>query len=245
MRILISNDDGIYSPGLRALAEIASEIADVRIVAPDVEQSSMGHAITHSRPLAYRRTPQLRKFDAHRVNGTPADCVALGVFLWKDVDVVLSGINLGPNIGNGIWHSGTLAAAKQAALLGFRGIAFSAPVSKDERSDFSMFRPFVKKVLEILMAEPALCLVNVNFPDVEPRGIRWTRQSVRHYDGHVVPSQDPMGRPIYWFTVRPVEATEEGTDRWAVDNGFVSMTPLRLDLTSEADLERVASRPLS
>src|SRR5918999_4055888 len=131
MRILIANDDGIYSPGLCALAEAASRFGDVRIVAPDVEQSSMGHAITASRPLSYKRTP-LRGFEAYRVNGTPADCVALGSHHWEKVDVVLSGINLGTNLGNSVWHSGTLAAAKQAALLGLRGIAFSAPISKDE-----------------------------------------------------------------------------------------------------------------
>jgi 5'-nucleotidase len=127
MRILISNDDGIYSPGLHALAEMAREFGDVRIVAPDVEQSSMGHAITASRPLTYRRTP-IQDFEAYRVNGTPADCVALGTSQWEKVDLVLSGINLGSNLGNSAWHSGTLAAAKQAALLGCRGIALSAPV---------------------------------------------------------------------------------------------------------------------
>ena len=237
MRILISNDDGIYSPGLLALAEVARDFGHVRIVAPDVEQSSMGHAITASRPLTYRKT-HLGDFDAYRVNGTPADCVALGTSQWERVDLVLSGINLGSNLGNSTWHSGTLAAAKQATLLGCRGIAFSAPISKDEEADFSVLKPYVAKVLAILIAEPSLNLVNVNFPD-EPTGIRWTRQSVRHYDGHVVPSEDPMGRPIYWFTVKPIEETEEGTDRWAVDQGLVSMTPLRLDLTSERDLHRV------
>lgn len=236
MRILISNDDGIYSPGLLALAEVAREFGDVRIVAPDVEQSSMGHAITASRPLSYRHTT-IGDFDAYRVNGTPADCVALGTSQWEKVDLVLSGINLGSNLGNSTWHSGTLAAAKQAALLGFRGIAFSAPVSKDEPVDFSILKPFVAEVLRILIGKPALCLVNVNFPD-RPRGIQWTRQSVRHYDGHVVPAQDPMGRAIYWFTVKPVEETEEGTDRWAIDHDLVSITPLRLDLTSEEDLAR-------
>src|SRR5690606_9541164 len=127
MRILISNDDGIYSPGIAALAEAASRFGQVRIVAPDVEQSSMGHAITASRPLYYRPTP-LDNFEAYRVNGTPADCVALGAHLWGEVDVVLSGINLGTNLGNSMWHSGTLAGAKQAALLGIRGIALSSPV---------------------------------------------------------------------------------------------------------------------
>src|SRR5690606_33971936 len=116
MRILIANDDGIYSPGILALAEAAAKFGDVRIVAPDVEQSSMGHAITASRPLSYRKTP-IKDFEAYRVNGTPADCVALGSYNWDEVDVVLSGINLGTNLGNSIWHSGTLAAAKQDALL--------------------------------------------------------------------------------------------------------------------------------
>lgn len=243
MRILISNDDGIYSPGLHVLAQVASEFGDVLIVAPDVEQSSMGHAITASRPLTYRRTP-VDGFDAYRVNGTPADCVALGTSQWEKVDLVLSGINLGSNLGNSAWHSGTLAAAKQATLLGFRGIALSAPITKDEEKDFSILKPYVREVLQILIAESTLALVNVNFPD-QPKGIRWTRQSVRHYDGYVVPATDPMGRPIYWFTIRPVGVTEEGTDRWAVDHGFVSMTPLRLDLTSEEELERVLkTRPL-
>src|SRR6266513_154007 len=129
-RILICNDDGIYSPGIASLAKVASRFGDVRIVAPDVEQSSMGHAITSSRPLRYRRTPLPGGFEAYRVNGTPADCVALGTYLWERVNFVLSGINLGPNLGSACWHSGTLAAAKQAALLGLRGIAFSTAVSK-------------------------------------------------------------------------------------------------------------------
>src|SRR5919198_5357003 len=134
MRILVSNDDGIYSPGIAALADVASEFGTVRIVAPDVEQSSMGHAITATRPLSYRAT-HIGGLTAYRVNGTPADCVALGAYHWGKVDVVLSGINLGSNLGNATWHSGTLAAAKQAVLLGIRGIALSAPIM-DEEADF-------------------------------------------------------------------------------------------------------------
>ena len=240
MRILIANDDGIYSPGLAALAEVASRFGDVRVVAPDVEQSSMGHAITHSRPLAYRRTPLLRKFSAYRVNGTPADCVALGSFLWKDVDVVLSGINLGPNIGNGIWHSGTLAAAKQAALLGLRGIALSTPTGKSE-PDFARLEPWVERVLGVLLPESSLRLVNVNLPP-DPKGMCWTRVSVRHYDGRVATMADPQGRDVYWLTVRPIEETEHGTDRWALQRDHVSITPLELDLTDHALLARLRER---
>jgi 5'-nucleotidase len=236
MRILVANDDGIYSPGLLALAQVAKEFAEVRIFAPDVEQSSMGHAITHSRPLSLRPTP-IGDFQAYRVNGTPADCVALGVHLWEQVDLVLSGINLGPNLGNAMWHSGTLAAAKQAALLGLRGIALSTPSTGTE-PDFTQLRPYVHRVLELLIGEPSLCLVNVNFPP-EPKGLTWAHQSVRHYDGRVVPGQDPMGRRHFWLTVKPIEEVEEGSDRWAVERGLVSITPLRLDLTDGAQLARL------
>jgi 5'-nucleotidase len=237
MRILICNDDGIYSPGIAALARVASRFGSVRIVAPDVEQSSMGHAITASRPLNYRKTP-LGEFEAYRVNGTPADCVALGAHKWEKVDVVLSGINLGTNLGNSMWHSGTLAGAKQAALLGLRGVALSSPVTEME-PDFDQLEPYVEQVLDVLLHRCSHPLINVNFPE-RPEGIAWTRQSVRHYDGMVVPGQDPMGRSHYWFTVKPVEETEEGTDRWAVERKFVSMTPLRLDLTDRKALDEMS-----
>ena len=240
MRILITNDDGIYSPGILSLAEVASSLGDVRIVAPDVERSSAGHSITAMRPLSYTRTV-VAGFDAYRVNGTPADCVALGAHNWEKVDIVLSGINLGSNLGNSMWHSGTVAAAKQATLLGLRGAALSVPSVPDE-PDFEMLKPSVAKVLDILLHDPDLTLVNVNFPSRMPKGLRWTRQSVRHYDGKVVPGEDPMGRKHFWFAVFPIEGTEEGTDRWAVEQGYVSMTPLRLDLTNEKELAAAASR---
>ena len=235
MKILIANDDGIYSPGIRALAKVALRFGEVRVFAPDVEQSSMGHAITHSRPLTVKTSPvTFEGIEAYRVNGTPADCVALGSHLWEVPDVVLSGINMGPNLGNAMWHSGTLAAAKQAVLLGFRGIALSTPVHGEE-PDFEVLEPYVEQTLQLLLNDNNPRLYNVNLP-ANPKGITWTRQSVRHYDGRVVPSTDPMGRNIFWSTVVPLEAAEEGTDRWAVQNGLVSITPLRLDLTDEAEL---------
>jgi len=238
MHLLISNDDGIFSPGIRALAEVASEFGEVRIVAPDVEQSAMSHAVTLSRPLNYHRTP-LDKFAAYRVNGTPADCVALGAFHWEKVDVVLSGINLGLNIGNAMWHSGTLAAAKQAALLGLRGIAFSAPTAAENRK-YDKIKPYLRQVLNLLLHEFTMDLVNVNFP-LNPKGIRWTKQSVRHYDGNVIPGKDPLGKEHYWFTVIEVEEVSENTDRWAVEHDYVSLTPLRLDLTDHQKLEQARS----
>jgi len=242
MRILITNDDGVYSPGIAALAQVASRFGEVRIVAPDVEMSSASHSITASRPVTYKRTPLACEgvdIDAYRVNGTPGDCVMLGTTLWEKVDLVLSGINIGTNLGNAIWHSGTLAGAKQAALLGLRGIALSAPATDREQPKFEMLKPWAATVLEMLLDVPDLPLVNVNFPAKPPRGTVWTRQSMRHYDGKVVPAKDPMGRTHYWFTVIPVEATEEGTDRWAIEQSYVSMTPLRLDLTDERKLDEV------
>jgi 5'-nucleotidase len=241
MRILVSNDDGVYSPGIRVLAEVATEFGEVRIVAPDVERSSMGHAITHSHPLSYRQTT-IQNLTAYRVDGTPADCVALGAHQWGKVELVLSGLNIGLNLGNSIWHSGTLAAAKQAALLGVRGIALSAPAGAEP--DFEPFKPWIRRVLETLLAERALPLVNVNLPR-QPRGLVWTRASVRRYDGRIVPTNHPLGRELFWFTVTPLEGAEEGTDRWAVEQGWISLTPLRLDLTDEQQLREMrAQRPL-
>lgn len=236
MQILVSNDDGIYSPGIAALAEVAAEFGTVRVVAPDGERSSIGHAITATRPLSYRAT-HVGNLTAYRVNGTPADCVALGTYLDK-VDVVLSGLNLGLNLGNSIWHSGTLAAAKQAALLGVRGIALSAPAGID---DFAHLKPWIRRVLKVLLEESTLQLVNVNFPR-EPKGLVWTRVSVRRYDGTIVPTKDPVGRPLYWFSVIPITGAEEGTDRWAAEQGWVSLTPLRLDLTDEAQFGDIRGR---
>jgi 5'-nucleotidase len=242
MRILVTNDDGIYSPGIAALARAAAAFGDLRIVAPDVEMSSAGHSITASRPLTYRRTP-IAGFDAYRVNGTPADCVALGTHNWERVDLVLSGINLGSNLGNAMWHSGTLAGARQAALFGIRGIALSVWTGVGE-PDFEALAPDVERVLADLVPDARFTLVNVNFPPRPARGVRWTCQSVRHYDGEVVPGEDPMHRPHFWFVVKPLEPADENSDRWAVENGYVSMTPLRLDLTNEAELE-AARRPVT
>ena len=238
MRILVSNDDGIYSPGIAALAEVASEFGSVRVVAPDVERSSSGHAITSSCPLSYRPT-RIGNLTAYRVNGTPADCIALGAHQWGGVDLVLSGLNLGFNLGNSIWHSGTLAAAKQAVLLGLRGIALSVPARADQ--DVEPFRPWVRRVIETLIDEPALSLVNVNLP-CQPRGLLWTKVSVRQYDGRIVPLKDPQGRDLFWFTVTPLVGAEEGTDRWAVEQDWISLTPLRIDLTDEALLQAVEKR---
>jgi 5'-nucleotidase len=234
MRILVSNDDGIFSPGLKALAEVASKFGNVRVVAPDVEQSAMSHAVTIQRPLQYHAT-ELNGFEAYRVNGTPADCVALGLYHWEGADLVLSGINIGSNLGHEIWHSGTVAAAKQAALLNVPAIAFSLALDGKD-PDFDPLGSYIEEVIALLLECDCPMLVNVNLPP-SPRGIRWTHQSVRAYKGNVVEGQDPFGRKHYWFAPLPYTDPEEGSDRWAVEKGLVALTPLSLDVTDKESLK--------
>lgn len=244
MRILVANDDGIYSPGIAALARVATRFGDVRVVAPDVEQSSASHSVTASRPLTYRRATHFHEVEAYRVNGTPADCVALGVHNWDHVDLVLSGVNLGVNLGNALWHSGTLAAAKQATLFGIRGIALSTPTGGaggTDEPDFESLEAHMAEVLDALLREDWAPLINVNLPP-QPRGMTWTRQAVRHYDGKVVPGKDPLGRKHFWFTISAIEETEPGTDLWAMERGYTSITPLTLDLTAHDELADLRQR---
>ncbi|TLM99784.1 5'/3'-nucleotidase SurE, partial [bacterium] len=240
MRILISNDDGIFSPGLRALAEVAAQFGEVVIFAPDYEQSAVGHAITIMRPLQVHQVKLITGFEAYRVNGTPADCVAMGLYHLGGADLVLSGINIGSNLGNDVWHSGTVAAAKQAVLLGVQAIAFSQVLNGDEPA-YEKQKPYIAEVLRMLTQEQPPKLVNVNLPR-DPRGIRWTHQSVRAYNGKVVEGQDPMGRKHYWFTAVPLTEPEVDSDRWAVDHDLVSLTPLRLNLTDDSWLENSSAR---
>ena len=247
MRILVTNDDGIFSPGLQALAEVAARFGEVTIVAPDVEQSAMGHAITIWRPLTEKKA-RVGNFKAFRVNGTPADCTALGLYRWGGADLVLSGINLGANLGHDLWHSGTVAAARQAVFLGVPAAAFSLDIDGEE-PDFEVQKPFVEQVLHLLLDGGALTtsegghppLVNVNLPR-HPTGIRWTHQSVRSYSGKVVDGEDPRGRKHFWFSAVPLSGPDEGSDRWAVDNNLVALTPLRLRLTDDEVLKKMGGR---
>ncbi len=242
MKILVTNDDGIYSPGLMCLARVASNYGEVIVMAPDVEQSSMGQAITSGKPITYKKSPiHFEGIEAYRVHGTPADCVALGAHLTEDIDLVLSGINIGSNLGNSAWHSGTLSAARQAVLFGIRGIAFSVSVGEGE-PDFDALEPFVAEALKEVIEERELKLLNINFPRQPEGEIVWTTQSVRHYDGKVIANKDPMGRQHYWFTVIPIEPEDEGSDRWAVKHGKTSITPMILDLTDRRYLAERANK---
>jgi 5'-nucleotidase len=233
MKILVTNDDGIYSPGLACLARAASSYGEVIVMAPDVEQSSMGQAITSAKPITYKKSPiHFKGIEAFRVTGTPADCVALGIHLFEGIDLVLSGVNLGANLGNSAWHSGTLSAARQAVLFKVRGIAFSVSVGETD-TDFDALDPYVEAALKEVINEQELKLLNINFPRCPEGEIMWTNQSVIQYDGKVVAHKDPMGRDHYWFTVVPLEPEDEGSDRWAVRHGKTSITPMILDLTDK------------
>jgi 5'-nucleotidase len=237
MRILVSNDDGIFSPGLIALAEVASKFGEVVIFAPDFEQSAMGHAITIKRPLTYHRAKFMKDFETYRVNGTPADCVAMGLYHLGKADLVLSGINIGSNLGSDIWHSGTVAAAKQGVILGVQGIAFSQVINGEE-PNYEKQKPYIEQVIRMLITGDQPRLVNVNLPE-DPKGIQWTHQSVRHYNGKVVEGQDPNGRKHFWFAATPLTNPDKCSDRWAIENDMVSLTPLRLSLTDDAWLAKL------
>jgi 5'-nucleotidase len=241
MRILVSNDDGIFSPGLTALAEVASQFGEVVIFAPDFEQSAIGHAITIQRPLQYHRVKMIKGFEAYRVNGTPADCVAMGLFHLGGADLVLSGINLGCNLGSDVWHSGTVAAAKQGVLLGVQAIAFSQAINGEEPT-YEKQKPYITEVIQMLTNRSQPRLVNVNLPK-EPRDILWTHQSVRQYNGKVMESADPVGRKHYWLSAIPLTNPDENSDRWAIDQGLVSLTPLRLSLTDDEWLAELSQMP--
>ncbi|MBW8201138.1 5'/3'-nucleotidase SurE [Flagellimonas abyssi] len=238
MKILVPNDDGIYSPGILCLAQEATRYGEVIGMAPDVEQSSMGQAITSSKPITYKTSPiHFGDIEAYRVSGTPSDCVALGLHLFEDIDLVLSGINLGSNLGNSAWHSGTLSAARQAVLFGVRGIALSISIGESE-TDFEKLKPFIQTGMDEVINIKESELLNINFPQFPNGEIVWTKQSVRQYDGKVIAQKDPKGRPVYRFTVIPIEPEEEGSDRWAIKSGKTSITPMILDLTDKKYLNK-------
>jgi 5'-nucleotidase len=243
VNVLLTNDDGVFSPGLHALARACDKLAGrVLIVAPDVEQSASGHAITVRRPLRYRRT-ELRNapgVEAYRVDGTPADCVVLGVHNGGRPDVVVSGINLGSNLGFDVTHSGTVAAAIEGTTLGIASIAVSIRTNGGAL-DFEPAAEYAAR-LAASVAEhglPERTLLNVNFPVGRPEGVLYTRQSAHQYLDAVVKREDPDGQPYYWVAGTPTAEDEPDTDYHAVIHGYVSITPLHLDLTDEGALQEL------
>ena len=238
-RILVTNDDGIYSEGLRKLADALKPIGDVMIVAPDREQSAASHALTLNRPL---RLIELQK-NEWIVDGTPTDCVNLAVLkLMKEArpDIVVSGINFGPNLGDDVTYSGTISAAFEGALLNIPSIAFSALVGQD--FSFAECASFAAELTRVVLQQRekrADIILNVNFP-IGFRGVKVTRLGKRVYGEGVIERLDPRGRKYYWIGGDvPTWTAGEGTDFEAVQNGLVSITPLHLDLTHHASISRL------
>ncbi len=233
MRILLSNDDGYFAPGIAALAEVLSGFAEVFVVAPERDRSGASHSLTLDRPLAVRRASS----GFHFVNGTPTDCVHLAVtgFLGFRPDLVVSGINHGANMGDDTIYSGTVAAAMEGYLLGIPSIAVS--LVGRELNHFITAAAVAADVVRACAddASGTPYLLNVNVPDLPSsalKGRRITRLGKRHMAEPVVRSVNPRGETIYWVgAVGAAQDAGEGTDFHAVANGFVSITPLQVDLT--------------
>jgi 5'-nucleotidase len=238
---LVTNDDGIFSEGLKLLAEALGEIGEVHVVAPDREQSATGHSLTLGRPLRMQKVRE----SWYAVDGTPTDCVNLGVLaLLKDrqVDLVCSGINFGLNLGDDVTYSGTVSATFEGTLLGIPSLAFSQEVA--EGFSFARGAEFARRLAEAVLSTPELprdLLLNVNLPAGEIGGVSFTRLGRRVYQQSVVERVDPRGRKSYWIAGTPKWASDQGTDHEAVSNGRVSVTPLHLDLTYYRGLETFGS----
>jgi 5'-nucleotidase len=238
-RILVTNDDGIYSEGIRKLATALEPLGDVTIVAPDREQSAASHALTLNHPL---RMLQLEP-KAWIVDGTPTDCVNLGVLkLMKEArpDLIVSGINFGPNLGDDVTYSGTISAAFEGALLNIPSIALSALVG--ENFSFDRCAEFAALLARRVLdgdRDPNIIL-NVNFPIGPFNGVKVTKLGRRIYSEGVIERRDPRGRVYYWIGGgAPTWQPGEGTDFEAVEQGFISITPLHLDLTHHASIPRL------
>lgn len=241
VRILVSNDDGIFSEGLRALHDALAQIAEVWVVAPDREQSAKSHAITLHRPLRIKQHEE-RWFS---VDGTPTDSVFVGInHLMREMrpDLVCSGINHGPNLANDVIYSGTVAAAMEGALLGVSSIAFS---HVGPTFDFETAARFAASLANVVAENPLprSTLLNVNFPAGTPKGYAFTTLGKRRYGEVVIEKTDPRGRLYYWIGGN--EASHEdipGSDCNALfDQGMISITPLNLDFTDHPELEVLQS----
>jgi len=243
MRILLSNDDGYFSPGITLLAEMLAPLADITIVAPERDRSGSSNSLTLDRPLSVRRV----RGRIYHVNGTPTDCVHLAVtgLLSELPDIVISGINHGANMGDDTIYSGTVAAATEGFLLGIPSIAISLVVEGGEQFPTAgrVAVDLVTRFQRRPIAEPVL--LNVNVPDVEfgsLRGFQVTRLGKRHKAEPVVKSATPRGETVYWIgAAGGAQDAGEGTDFHAVANRRVSITPLQVDLTRTAQLGAVSA----
>jgi 5'-nucleotidase len=240
--ILVTNDDGYDAPGLLALLEAVSTLDDAVVVAPEREQSGSSHALTLSRPLRMRQVSEGR----YRVDGTPTDCVHLGVERLTGgrlPRLVVSGMNRGLNIGDDVTYSGTVAGALEGTLLHVPSIAFSVAIDEHGRAEFEPAIPLARHLCATVLERglTAGVLLNVNFPATAPyRGIRVTRQGTRTYRATVVERHDPAGRPYFWIdSVSATPTGEPDGDHLAIRDGYVSVSPLSSNLTHEPSLARI------
>lgn len=241
-KILITNDDGYHSEGIEALKSAMSEIGEIYTVAPTQEQSGASHSLTLSRPLRIRQIEERH----WAVDGTPSDCItiALNRILPSELrpDICVSGINHGANLGDDATYSGTVAGAMEATILGVPGIAFSLAASRD--LDFSECLSVAKNVVLRALNEglPDFTLLNVNIPKGIPKGTRVTKQGFKTARPVISEHIDPRGKPYYWIgEQRSGFRPDGGTDFEAIDGGYVSVTPMRADLTNYGVIEQLKS----
>jgi 5'-nucleotidase len=235
--ILVTNDDGVYAPGIYALYKTMSEIGDAQVVAPETEQSAVGHALTISDPLRVKEVDRYGEIFGYAVNGTPADCVKLAVkaILSRKPDLVVSGINQGPNTAINVIYSGTVSAATEGTLMGIPSIAFS--LTSFRKSEFDFAARFAAHLAGKVLADglPAGTLLNVNIPalpEQEILGVKITRQGKGRYEEYFEKRVDPMNRNYYWLSGKKLQLDNESdVDDVAVLERYVAITPIQFDLT--------------
>ncbi len=244
--ILVTNDDGIFAPGIYALWEAMREIGEVTVVAPDTEKSAVGHAITITDPIRVQQIHRKNEFAGFAVKGTPADCVKIaGRSLMKTPpDIVVSGINSGANVGSNIIYSGTVSAATEGTILGIPSIAISlnSIIGGDMTASQKVAKTVVQKVLENGL--PTGILLNVNIPNIPEnsiKGYRITKQGKVVFKDHFEKREDPRGKLYYWMKGEIINDNNSDTDGFAIQNKFVSVTPIHYQLTAESFLSTLKS----
>jgi len=244
--ILVTNDDGVHSPGLMALARAMREIARAVVVAPDRERSAVGHALTMHRPL---RVEKMRD-DVYAVNGTPTDCVALGIgkLLPGKPDLIISGVNKGANLGDDITYSGTVSAAIEGTIFGIPSIAVSLMLDGTPAAHYETAQQYSLEAARFVLRQslPYDTLLNINIPNIPPaevKGIKFTRQSKRIYNGAVHDIKSPWGETYYWIGGgKPFWEHGPDTDINAVMEGYISITPIHLDFTNAPAIDWLRDR---
>lgn len=246
MKVLISNDDGIDSLGIQSLAAEFRKFADVTVVAPLREQSAVGHAITMKVPLRVIEYHKNDKFFGYAVDGTPADCVKMGVrnILKENPDIVVSGINHGSNTATNIIYSGTVSAAREAAIMDIPAIAVSVTDHHACHFEYAaeLAAEYARRIVEHGLTKGTLLNINVpNLPKNEIRGVAVTRQGKSRWDDCYEKRTDPYGRDYFWLTGNLVKMdTSRDYDQKAIEENFASVTPIHFDLTDFSELERIS-----